>query len=188
MPSGDQSRGGDLSMRIALVVATDLDGTLGRDNRLPWHLPADLRHFKRVTMGKPMIMGRKTWESIGRALPGRTSIVLTHRADFSAPGAYVARTPDEAVALAASSAQGGGAGVDREVAVIGGAEVFHTFLPRAERIYWTEVQAHLPGDVHLEPFDPAVWQVAERIDHPADPENPYALRFLVLTRKGSGAP
>jgi dihydrofolate reductase len=164
-------------MQITLVVATDLDGVIGRDNSLPWHLPADLRHFKAVTMGKPMILGRKTWESIGGALPGRTSIVLTRQRDWQAPGALVAHTPEAALALAAAEA--GPAG---EVMVIGGEAVFGAFLPLASRIHWTQVQAHVGGDTRIEPFDPGVWRETARRLHVADAKNPYALVFRVLER------
>lgn len=144
-------------MQLALIVATDLDGVIGRDNQLPWHLPADLQRFKRLTMGKPMIMGRKTYESIGKPLPGRTSVVLTGQQGFVAPGCLVAHTPEEALeiaglALAASQAEHGVApagtrpeAAPDEVMVIGGAAVFRAFLPLATRLYWTQVQAHVPG-------------------------------------------
>jgi len=165
-------------MRITLVVATDLDGTIGRDNRLPWHLPADLAHFKAVTMGKPMILGRKTWESIGRALPGRTSIVVSGQVGFEAPGAIVVHSFEAAQDRAATVA-----GAEGEVMVIGGAAVFAAFLPLATRIHWTEVQAHLPGDIQLSRFDPQVWQEVSRRDHPADAANAYPLVFRVLERR-----
>jgi len=163
-------------MRISIIVATDLDGTIGLENRLPWHLPEDLKRFKAVTMGKPMIMGRKTWQSIGRSLPGRRSIVLTQQAAFQAPGADVAHTPDEALALAAPA---------DEVMVVGGAEVYRLFLPRAVRLYWTEVQAHVGGDTRFPPIDRAVWREVAGVDHPADVKNAYAMRFHILERSGA---
>jgi len=160
-------------MEIALVVATDLDGVIGRENRLPWHLPRDLSRFKAITMGKPMIMGRRTWDSIGRALPGRRSIVLTRRHDFVAPGAEIAHTADEALALAAPAA---------EVMVIGGADVFRAFLPRADRLYWTQIQARIEGDVRFPGIDAATWREVAREDHPSDARNPYPTRDLILER------
>jgi dihydrofolate reductase len=168
-------------MRIAIVVATDLDGIIGRDGRLPWHLPADLRHFKRLTMGKPMIMGRKTYESIGKALPGRTSIVLSRQAGFEAPGCLVASTTEQALALAAGASAE--LGID-ETMVIGGEAVFREFLPRAERVYWTEVQAHVGGDVRFPRLEPGEWLEMARTDLPADAENPWSLRFRTLVRQG----
>lgn len=167
-------------MRISIVVATDLEGVIGRDNDLPWHLPADLKHFKRVTMGKPMIMGRRTYESIGRALPGRTSIVLTRRTDFAAPGCVVARTADEALQRAAEAA---GELATDEIVVIGGAEVFREFLPRADRVYWTQVQARVGGDTRIPRFDPITWLEIERTELRAGPENEFPLRFLTLDRR-----
>jgi dihydrofolate reductase len=160
-------------LRISLVVATDLDGVIGRDNRLPWHLPADLARFKSITMGKPMIMGRRTWESIGRPLPGRRSIVLTRRRDFEARGASVAHTPDEALAFAAPA---------DEVMVVGGADVFSAFLPRADRIYWTEVLARVDGDVRFPQLDFSDWREIECQEHVADDRNAFPTRFRILER------
>lgn len=190
------------TVQIAIVVATDLDGYIGRDNALPWHLPADLARFKSITMGKPMIMGRRTWESIGRPLPGRRSIVLTRTRDFVAEGAEVARTPEEALRLAAggvASAEdsgragefgrggapgaGAGAGANPEVMVIGGAAVFRAFLPQAERIHWTQVLAHVGGDVRFPDLDLGEWEEIERRDIPADERNAFATCYRLLTRR-----
>jgi dihydrofolate reductase len=167
-------------VRISIVVATDLEGVIGRGNDLPWHLPADLRHFKRLTMGKPMIMGRRTYESIGRPLPGRTSIVLTRRADFAAPGCVVARTADEALRSGFDAAA---ELATDEIIVIGGAEIFREFLPRADRVYWTQVQARVGGDTRIPRFDPMTWLEIERTDLPAGPDNEFPLRFLTLDRR-----
>jgi len=166
-------------MRVSIIVATDLDGVIGRDSRLPWHLPADLKRFKAVTMGKPMIMGRKTWDSIGRSLPGRRSIVLTHQRGFKAAGAEVAHTPDEALALAAPA---------EEAMVIGGAEVYRLFLARTGRLYWTEVQARVGGETRFPPIDRAEWHEVVGVDHPADAENEHAMRFQILERTGAPVP
>ena len=200
MSGADPLPGEELPMRIALIVATDLDGVIGRDNQLPWHLPADLQRFKRLTMGKPMIMGRRTYESIGKPLAGRTSIVLSGQPGFVAPGCLVAHTQEEALelaglALAASQAEHGVAQAGSraasaarvadapdEVMVIGGAAVFRAFLPLARRIYWTQVQTHVPGDVRLPAFAPEVWREVERTPHPADARHAFALLFLVLER------
>jgi dihydrofolate reductase len=140
--------------RITFVLARATNGVIGRDGALPWHIPADLRHFKAMTMGKPMVMGRKTFESFPAPLPGRRHIVLTRDRDWSAEGAQAARTPEEALALA-------GAG---EVAVIGGAEVFALFLPRADRIELTEVHQSPQGDAIVPPFGPQ-WRETARADH-----------------------
>jgi dihydrofolate reductase len=159
--------------QITLVVATDLDGVIGHDNRMPWHLPADLARFKSITMGKPMIMGRRTWESIGRPLPGRRSIVLTRARAFAAPGAEIAHTPEEALALAAPAI---------EVMIIGGAEVFRLFLPRADRIHWTQVMGRVPGNVRFPALDLTQWRDVRREDLPADERNAFATQYRVLER------
>lgn len=147
---------------------------IGKDNKLPWRLPDDMRHVKELTVGKPLIMGRRTWESIGRPLPQRTSIVLTRDADFRCDGCLVARTPDEALELA---------GAAPEVIVFGGAAVFTAFLPRTDRIYLTEVDADVGGDTFFPPLDPNEWEVLEAVEHPADERHPYDFSWLTLERK-----
>lgn len=133
-----------------------------------------MKRVRELTVGKPLIMGRRTWESIGRPLPERTSIVLTRDAGFRCEGCLVARTPDEALQLA---------GAAPEVIVFGGAAVFKTFLPRADRIYLTEVDADVGGDTFFPPLDPAEWEVLEAVEHPADERHPYDFSFLMLDRK-----
>jgi dihydrofolate reductase len=160
-------------MRVSFIVAADRGGVIGRAGTLPWRLPADLRHFKETTMGKPMIMGRRTWESIGRALPGRRSIVLTRRAGFEAPGAAVVSTPDEALALAEPA---------DEVMVIGGEAVYRALLGRCDRIYLTRVEGEVEGDTHFPQLEPAEWREVAREERPPDAANPYPLSFLVLDR------
>ena len=135
--------------RVALIVAVAENGVIGRGGALPWRLPSDLRRFRRLTLGKPMIMGRKTYQSIGRPLDGRESIVLSGRRERYPAGVHVAASIKEALALAAQLA--GARGVE-EVAVIGGAEVFAAALPFAERIYLTLVHAKPAGDRRLSPF------------------------------------
>ena len=147
-------------MRIAFVVAYAHRRVIGRDNALPWKMPADMRRVRELTMGKPLIMGRRTYESIGRPLEGRTSIVLTRDPAFRAEGVLVARSEDEALALA------GGA---PEVIVFGGSEVFARFLPRADRLYITEI-------------DPNEWREVERAEQSPDERNPHPYRFLTLDR------
>jgi len=160
-------------MRVSFIVAADRGGVIGRAGDLPWRLPADLRHFKETTMGKPMIMGRRTWESIGRALPGRRSIVLTRRPGFEAPGAEVASTPEQALALAEPA---------EEVMVIGGETVYRALLDRCERIYLTRVEDHVGGDTYFPALDPSRWREVARKERAPDDANPYALAFLVLDR------
>ena len=159
-------------VKIALIVATDLDGVIGRDNALPWHLPADLAHFKRMTMGKPILMGRRTFQSIGRALPGRRNLVLT-RGTFSAPGVEVVNSIEEALQKVAG---------EPELANIGGAEVLRQSLARTDRIYLTRVHVTLEGDTFLPVLPPAEWREVEREERPADERNPYAMSFITLER------
>ncbi len=153
---------------ITLVLARADNGVIGRDGKLPWHLPADLKRFKALTMGKPMIMGRKTFESFPAPLPGRRHIVLTRAPDWSAPGAEVAHTPGQALRLS------GG-----EASVIGGAEVFALFRDRAERVELTEIHAEPKGDTVVPPFD--AWREMMREDHDAEDGRP-AYSFVTLER------
>ena len=159
-----------MAQSLTLVVARAANGTIGRDGALPWHIPADLRHFKAQTMGKPMIMGRKTFASFAKPLPGRRHIVLTRDAAWQAEGAEPAHSVEEALALAG----------DAEIAVIGGAEIYALFLPIAHRIELTEVQADFEGDTHF----PALnldWREIARESHPAEGDRP-GFAFVTLTR------
>ena len=153
-----------------LIYARAANGVIGRDGRLPWHLPADLRRFKALTMGKPMIMGRKTFESFPSPLPGRRHIVLTRDAAWHAEGAEVARTVEDALTLAGAT----------EAAVIGGAEINALFLPVAERVELTEIHADYPGDTIMPPLT-ADWGVSFREEHPAADGCP-AFAFVTLRR------
>lgn len=160
-------------MIISLIAAMDENRVIGRDNALPWRLPADMRHFRELTMGKPLLMGRKTFESIGKALPGRRNIILTRDPDFRAPDCEVARTLDEALAA--------GAGSD-ELMVLGGADLFAQLLPRASRLYLTEIHASFSGDAWFPEFSRQEWAEVERIRHAADEKNPYAYSFVTWER------
>jgi dihydrofolate reductase len=133
-----------------------------------------MKHVRELTTGKPLIMGRRTWESIGRPLPNRTSIVLTRDRGFKCEGCLIAHTPDEAMKLA---------GAAPEIIVFGGSGVFKDFLPRADRIYLTEVDADVGGDTFFPPLDPSEWEVIEAVEHPADERHPYDFSFLTLDRK-----
>ena len=155
-------------MTITMILARADNGVIGRDCRLPWHLPADLKRFKALTMGKPMIMGRKTFESFPAPLPGRRHIVLTRSADWTAPGAEPAHTPGQALRLAGGDA-----------AVIGGAEIFALLLDRVERIDLTEVHAALEGDTIVPAF--AGWREVAREDHAAEDGRP-AYSFVTLVQ------
>ena len=161
-------------MRISLIVALARNRVIGRDNQLPWRLSADLQHFKRLTMGKPIIMGRTTYESIGRPLPGRTNIVVTRDSSFSAAGCRVVHSIDEALVAA------GGAD---EVMIMGGENLYSQLLPRADRLYLTEVQADVSGDAWFPEFDQTQWQELERESHRADEKNEFDYDFVVLARR-----
>jgi dihydrofolate reductase len=158
---------------ISFVVAYDRRRAIGKDNRLPWRLPDDMKHVRDVTIGKPLIMGRRTWDSIGRPLPGRTSIVLTRDRDFRCDGCLVARTADEALKLA---------GAAPEIIVFGGARVFEEFLPLADRIYLTEVETEAAADTYFPRVDPSDWREVARTRHPADERHAHAFSFVTLDR------
>lgn len=162
-------------MLISLLVAMDEGGGIGRDNRLPWRLSADLRRFKRLTMGHHMLMGRKTYESIGRALPGRTTIVVTRQADYQAEGCTVAHSLEEGIELAK------GAG-EEELFVIGGGEIFQQALPLAGRIYLTEVHGRAGCDVFFPRLEEGEWRTVEVEEVGADEVNEYATTYRVLER------
>jgi len=171
------------SVRVAFVVAKSRNGVIGKDGRLPWHLPADLQYFKRVTLGKPVIMGRKTYESIGRPLPRRTNIVVTRDRSWSAPGVTVAADVPTAFALAYEDAHR--TGVD-EVMVIGGAEIFNQTLDRADRIYLTEVHADFAGDAYWTLDLPSGWRETARERHPAEAPGGPEYSFVIWDRAFSG--
>jgi dihydrofolate reductase len=162
---------------LTLVVAYSRNRCIGRDNRLPWKLPGDLAHFKRTTMGHPIIMGRKTWESLGRPLPGRENIVITRSTDYHAQGATVVHDLDAALAACAETSAAGTPGA----CVIGGAQIYALALPRADRIVATEIQAHVDGDAFF-PYLPSFeWREATRAAQPE--ENGYAYDFVVYERR-----
>ncbi|MFW5450042.1 MAG: type 3 dihydrofolate reductase [Methylophagaceae bacterium] len=160
-------------MNISIIVATDEHGLIGRDNNLPWALSADLQYFRRITMGKPLIMGRNTHESIGRALPGRKNIVLTNNADYQLGDCSVVHTIDEAVHACGSA---------EEVMVMGGASLYKQFLPLANKLYLTLVHANLSGDTWFPDWDKTQWQEISREDHDADNKNNYPYSFISYQR------
>jgi len=159
---------------IALVVAVSDNGVIGHAGGLPWHLPDDLRHFKSVTLGKPLLMGRRTFESIGRALPGRRNLVLTRGSAQFPPGIETVRSVGEAQALLPESP---------ELCVIGGATLYQQTLSAAQRLYLTLVHGTVEGDVRFPPWDVADWRETERREHPADERHRYAMTFLTLERR-----
>ncbi len=163
-------------MRISLIVAMSRNRAIGRDNALPWRLPADLARFKQLTMGHTLVMGRKTWDSIGRALPGRRTIVVSRRPDFGAPGAELAGSLDQALEMAAG---------DAEVFIAGGAEIFAAALPRAGRVYMTLIDAEIPGDTFFDEMNEPDWALVSSEAHAPDEKNAYAYTFLTYDRKQS---
>lgn len=160
-------------MLLSLIVAMADNRVIGRDNRLPWHLPADLKHFKALTMGKPVLMGRLTWESIGRPLPGRRNVVITRDRHYRASGCEVVGSVAEALHRLAAS---------KEVMVIGGARLYEQTLPVADRLYITYIHADFDGDVRFPEFSPAEWRELAREDHGTDEKQPYAYSFVTLAR------
>ncbi len=170
-------------MRLAMIAAQSQNRVIGNNNKLPWYLPEDLKYFKRVTLGKPIIMGRKTFESIGRPLPGRTNIIITRNPDWTHDGAgvRVVHSLQQAIELAESLALVNGF---EESLVIGGAEIYALALPQADRLYLTQVHAEVQGDAHFPPLDPTQWQEMAREDFSAIEPNPYDYSFVVLDRAG----
>lgn len=161
-------------MIISLVVAMSRNCAIGNAGGMPWHLPADLKHFKRITMDKPIIMGRKTYDSIGRALPGRLNIVITRDKNWQADEVYVAHSVDDALRAAAEY---------EEVMIIGGANLYEQLLPNADRLYITEIDAEFPADTYFPAIDTDDWQETARETREADEKNPYRCNFVTLERK-----
>jgi dihydrofolate reductase len=161
-------------MLITLIVAASANDVIGADGQLPWRLSGDLRHFKRLTMGKPIIMGRLTWESIGRPLPGRQNIVITRNPDYVAEGCDVVTSPAAALKAAGN--------VD-EVMIIGGSQVYELFRPIAGRLNLTRVDVSIDGDAFFAPPEEATWQLIHRDAHAADDANQYAYEFRTYERR-----
>ncbi len=173
-PSADASQ-----VTVAMIAAVAANGVIGRDNTLPWHLPGDLQFFKTTTLGKPIVMGRRTFESIGRPLPGRLNIVVTRDPEWRAKGVEVA--PDSDTALQRALDVAAQEGVD-EVMVIGGAGLYAALLPRAQRLYLTRVHAEVAGDTYFPPVDWSQWQELSREDCSAGGGNPFDYSFVVYQR------
>lgn len=164
-------------MMVSMIVAAAANNVIGIDGELPWHLSADLKRFKALTMGKPIIMGRLTHESIGKALPGRRNIVISRTPGYSAAGCDVAVSPSHALELAADA---------DEIMVIGGGRIYQQLLPQASRIYLTRVHAHPEGDAFFPELPASEWQVIEREDFPADDDRPLGYSYETLQRIATG--
>lgn len=160
-------------MLISIIAAMSQNQVIGRDNDLPWRLPADLAHFKSLTLDKPIIMGRRTWESLPGLLPRRLHIVLTADTHYRAEGCTVVHSIEGALKAASGAS---------EVMVIGGAALYAQMLPRADRMYLTLIHARLPGDTFFPPFQGAEWRELARVEHRPDSKNPYAYAFVTLDR------
>jgi dihydrofolate reductase len=167
----------DHQPRIAYVVAMDDNRLIGRNNDLPWRLPDDMRWFREQTMGKPCIMGRKTYDSLPdrfRPLPGRLNVVVTRNADYQASGAVVVHSVENALQAAGDA---------EEVIIVGGADLFRRLMPVVDRLYLTQVHGTAEGDVFFPPFDQQSWREIYRQEHPADDRHPFAFTWLILDRE-----
>lgn len=169
-----------MTMIISFVVAVSENGVIGRDNGMPWRLSTDLQRFKKLTLGKPVVMGRKTWESLGRPLPNRTNIVITRDAGYSAEGALVVPSIDEALIAGEKAARESGAD---EICVIGGAQIYAQAMDKATRLHVTHIKASIDGDAFFGPVDPQVWQITSEEDVPAGEKDNYPTRYVVYDRR-----
>lgn len=158
---------------LSIIAALADNGVIGRDNRLPWRMPADLAHFKRLTMGKPIIMGRRTWESLPGLLPHRTHIVITRDRDYRVEGGFVVHSLPEALEFAGDA---------DEMMVVGGARLYAQTLPLASRMYLTLVHEQIDGDTVFPDYEQAEWRETSREHHAADRRNPHAYSFVTLER------
>jgi dihydrofolate reductase len=159
---------------ISIIVATSTNNVIGAHGKLPWRLSDDLKRFKRLTMGKPIVMGRLTWESIGRPLPGRQNIVLTRQADYTAEGCDVVRSPADAMVAAADS---------EDIMIIGGGQVYESFLPQAGRLYLTRVHAEVDGDAFFPEIKEDIWRLIDCEAHEANDSNEFAFDFKTYERR-----
>ncbi|WP_415889542.1 type 3 dihydrofolate reductase [Neptuniibacter sp. SY11_33] len=166
-------------MNLAIIVAQAKNRVIGVNNKLPWHLPEDLRYFKQVTMGKPIIMGRNTYESIGRPLPGRTNIVISRQESYAPQGVKVVSSLEAAIDMAESVAMIDGAS---EAMVIGGGQIYAQAIEKADRLYLTEVDAEIEGDAWFPEFARENWKEVGRDDFSAEGPNPYNYSFIVLDK------
>lgn len=160
--------------KLSAIVAMGENRVIGKNNQLPWHLPADLAHFKAMTTGHVILMGRKTHESIGRPLPNRTNVVLTRDAAYQAPGVTVVHRLEDALSHFPD---------ESEIFIIGGAEIYRLALPLLQCLYLTLVHTTVEGDTFFPEWKETEWQTVSREDHPADPANPHAYSFITLTRR-----
>ena len=165
-------------LRLSILVAMARNRVIGQNNQLPWHLPADLKHFKLLTMGKPIVMGRKTYESIGRPLPGRTNIVITHQTNYQAPGAIVVNSVADALQICKNTNM-----INNESFMIGGENLFQQTLEICQRMYITEIQKDFDGDTFFPALNREDWKEVSRRHHPADERHKFAFDFVRYDKK-----
>ncbi|TMO06207.1 type 3 dihydrofolate reductase [Pseudoalteromonas sp. S327] len=162
-------------MIISMIAAMANNRVIGLDNKMPWHLPADLQHFKKVTTGKPVVMGRKTFESIGRPLPGRRNIIITRNSQYSAQGIETVTTPEAALELVKA---------EEEVMIIGGGNIYQQFLPNADRLYLTFIDLEVEGDTQFPDYQAvATWENVDEQSNKPDEKNQYSYKFVTLYKK-----
>ena len=161
-------------MILSLIAAMDNNRLIGRDNALPWHLPADLAHFKNITMAKPILMGRKTYDSIGRPLPGRTNIVVTRSSDLQVEGVTVVNSIEEAISVVPDA---------EELMIIGGSSIYELVLPKAHRMYLSFVEGEFEGDAWFPEFDESEWEITDTQALALDKKNVHACRFVTYEKK-----
>lgn len=161
-------------MKLSIIVAFDINRLIGKNNQLPWHLPADLKHFKSITMGGHMIMGRKTFDSIGKPLPGRTSIIITRQKNYTQPGCLVVHSLDEALEICKNQ---------EEVFIIGGAQIFECTMPIADRLYITQIQNKFEGDTYFPEISEDLWKATSLEENKADEKNNWDYNFITYERK-----
>ena len=166
-------------MRLSIIAAMSANRVIGNNNNLPWRLPADLKRFKSLTMGHHLIMGRKTFESIGKPLPGRTTVVITHQTGFAPEGVLVAHSIDQALDVVTG---------DDEVFVAGGAQIYQQMLPRADRLYLTSIHEEFEGDTNFPEFEESDWQLISEEGYEPDEKNPYPYTFLIYERSSRQKP
>lgn len=160
-------------MKLSIIAAMSQNRVIGKDNQLPWHIPADFKHFRDITMGKPILMGRKTYESIGKPLPGRTNIIITNNPDYRAEGCIIVHSIEDALDKAKDN---------EEVMIIGGASFYEQTLTMASRLYLTIIHEDFDGDAWFPEIDDKDWLETERTDNEPDENNPYPYSFVTLQR------
>jgi len=159
-------------MTLSIIAAVAANRVIGKEGDLPWHIPEDLKYFKRITMGKPVIMGRKTWETLDKPLPGRKNIVLTRQEDYQADGAEVVHNLDDAIQAAAG---------EHEIMILGGAGIYETALPRTDRMYLTHIYEAFEGDTHFPEFNRNNWEVVDRTESETE-DGELTYSFVVYER------